>query len=957
MLKGADGAPLANLSIQSYTDLTREYETAKTDAQGKFSILLTPNGFVKFYTDAGSNNILHTERIGDVSTGRNEDVVLDEFPHFSDSGTPLAQIYGVPDRSSRWNIVMIADGYTDVKETFTDTNGNGQWDGVVYYDLNKDGVWNTGEPYQRYGTAAAPISGINPKLKNEPFFDINGDGILSQRDQELFDRNTLDTARSLFGQDEWRRHRDAFNIFRIRLVSQQAGHKVRDQSGKTVIDRNTVLGTYLHTPERNYLFSANTTLVSQYINQYVPECDTRIVFVNQPIRLGRVNSYMFQFGGDISTLCNDYVVAHEMGHNVGLLADEYTEYQYNYVGSESASRNMTSLSDPALIPWRYLLWPGKEIPSIAGSRGIGLFEGAGYYTGGRYRPTDYCMMVSGNRYCPVCTEEIEIRLSEITGVVPDALPLAPAGGMNGLAPEFSWGRAEGVSHWLLEVERTESGQLVASYDVYNTSFSLPVALVNGWNYRWRLRPGSRGNWGTWSAWMNFLPQSANPVFMGFFAQIAAGGYFQTELTAINTGTGTADVAFSLFRNYGGPYEPNPGTAFLIGPLGSASFLVSHPGDVQTGYGRIASSLPIDGIALFKMMSDGLVLSEAGVLLSRPVRNFFITVDNTERAYTGYAIANQGSAPTDVRLILRDRNGVVRDRTTLPLVPGEHFAEYAAQRFPAAAPPGFEGSIEFISDREVAAVALRYDNVHLDALSQVFSAIPVHADDASTSLCFPQVVDGMGYRSTILLVNPQGADTTVARIEFFGDDGTPLALPIAGELRTSVDLPLPAKGVAHLHTDGISSEMKVGWVRVTSPAPIFGSAIFQTRYQDRILSEAGVAASTLTTRFVSYMESLGSTYSGVAICNPNAFGATMTLNLRTPAGALAATTSLLLPPWGHTAKFFTEWFPAGFDEFSGTLEVISTAPVGAVAMRYDNPQMNVFATLPVVNIPATDVIQR
>jgi len=45
---------------------------------------------------------------------------------------------------------------------------------------------------------------------------------------------------------------------------------------------------------------------------------------------GRVNSYMFQYGGDISTLCNDYVVAHEMGHNVGRLADEYTEYQEFY---------------------------------------------------------------------------------------------------------------------------------------------------------------------------------------------------------------------------------------------------------------------------------------------------------------------------------------------------------------------------------------------------------------------------------------------------------------------------------------------------------------------------------------------------------------------------------------------------------------------------------------------------
>jgi len=216
---------------------------------------------------------------------------------------------------------------------------------------------------------------------------------------------------------------------------------------------------------------------------------------------------------------------------------------------------------------------------------------------------------------------------------------------------------------------------------------------------------------------------------------------------------------------------------------------------------------------------------------------------------------------------------------------------------------------------------------------------------------------MGYRSTMLLVNPRSEDATVTRLEFFGNNGAPLALPIAGELRTSVNLMWPAKGVAHFHTNGISSEMKVGWISVTSPDPIFGSAIFQTRYQDRIISEAGVADAPLSTHLISPMESLGSTHSGIAICNPNAVGVTITLNLRSPSGALAATASFDLPPLGHAARFFTRWFPAGFEEFTGTLEVISPAPVSAVAMRYDNPLMNVFATLPVAIIPETRALLR
>ena len=263
---------------------------------------------------------------------------------------------------------MIGDGYTGVNERYTDVNGNGRWDGVSITTSTRTGSGIPGSPISATAPPRLRVPGTDPTLSNEPFTDLNGDGVPNLQDQALFDQNTLDTARSLFGQDEWKLHREAFNIFRIRLVSNQAGHKILDEAGNVVIQRDTALGTYLNTPNRGYLFSANYTLVSQYINQYVPECDTRIVMVNQPIRMGRVNSYMFQYGGDMPTLCNDYVVAHEMGHNVGLLADEYTEYQETYRGAESAARNVTSLTDWRHIPWSYLISPGKEIPSIPGIR-------------------------------------------------------------------------------------------------------------------------------------------------------------------------------------------------------------------------------------------------------------------------------------------------------------------------------------------------------------------------------------------------------------------------------------------------------------------------------------------------------------------------------------------------------------------------------------------------------------
>jgi hypothetical protein len=954
VLRGANRAPLANLSIQSYTDLAREYESSSTNASGQFSILLTPNGFVKFYTDASSTNILHVERIGEVNGNRDEDVVLDSFPSFEDSGSPLTQIYGVPDRSARWNIVMIGDGYTGVTETYTDTNKNGKWDGVIYYDLNKDNVWNTGEPYQRYGNASAPVTGKNPNLTNEPFIDTNGDGIPNLRDQVLFDQNTLDTARSLFGQDMWQLHRDAFNIYRIRLVSRQAGHKVLDKDGKVVINRDTALGTSLGTPDRGYLFSANYSLVSQYINQYVPECDTRIVVVNQPVRMGRVNSYMFQYGGEISTLCNDYVVAHEMGHNVGLLSDEYSEYQETYRGAESAARNITSLSDPRSIPWRTLIPAGKEIPSVAGSSGVGLYEGGAYYTGGRYRPTEYCMMVSGNRYCPVCTKEIEVRLNEITGVVPIARPVTPVSEVSGLFPAFQWEAVTGVSHSMLEVEKVDSGELVASYDLYGTTFTLPFALADRTDYRWRVKPGSRGSWGDWSSWINFRPLKTNPGFSGIFAQMAAGGMYRTEFVEVNTTATAADVVVSLSQWDGFPYAylsgEEEGLLHLnVGPMGAAHLEISLAGDTVSGYARLLSDIPIDGLALFKTLKDNLILSEAGVSLSKPSRNFSVFVDNANQAASGYAVVNPGASLATMTMTLRDQQGNIRDTASITLPPGHHIAEYASQRFPAGAADGFEGTIDIASDQMLAAIALRYDNVNLEPLSQVFSTLPVLVDEAATTLYFPQVADGGGYRTHFILLNPQDTSEATARLEFYGEDGTPLSLPIGGKLRTSFDLTLNAKGVADVLTDGTANQVRVGWVKVTSPVPIFGSAIFQTRTESRILSEAGVPSSQLMRHFVSYVQSLGSTETGIAICNPNHEDAVLSLNLRRTSGEIATSLNLVLPAGTHVARFFTEWFPRGFAEFEGTLEVVSAIPVSAVSVRYENPNLTVFAAIPVLPI--------
>ncbi|MCX5886736.1 MAG: M64 family metallo-endopeptidase [Proteobacteria bacterium] len=509
VLRDQRGTPLPFMSISSYDGIADQCEWYSTDENGNFTIPITPGGFVQFNTNEGSQNIPYKERLGEITGDRNSDCIMDEFPSFLDTGSVLTQMYGVADRTSRYNIVFLGDSYTDITETYTDLNYNGQWDGVLFYDLNGNGVWDSGEPDQLYGNAMYPVAGTDPTTNNEPFTDTNGDAVPNLHDQVLYDRNSLDTIRSLFGQDFWNSHRDAFNVFRIRVISNQAGHDILDENGNVVISRNTALGTYLDSPDRGYLFEADRDLVMQYINEYVPECDTKIVLVNQPIFMGRVTAFIFAYGGELTGLCNSCTIAHEMGHKYGL-SDEYTEFLGPYYVIEDNWENVTTLTDPEQIPWKSLITPGKEIPSIPYSSGVGLFEGARYYTDGVYRPTQNCMMVGGNRYCPVCTQELEYRLMSITKGFIEPVLYAPSGTISTLRPTFSWEEQAGVSHYLLEIERLDNNQLVASFDIYDVTFQLPFDLSPGVSYQWRLQPGVENEWGNWSEWLTFTTPASKP---------------------------------------------------------------------------------------------------------------------------------------------------------------------------------------------------------------------------------------------------------------------------------------------------------------------------------------------------------------------------------------------------------------------------------------------------------------
>jgi hypothetical protein len=551
VLRTGDGSPLPETSIVVYDDLSAGSVVSATDDSGSFTIPLTSNGTVQFYSPELGRAIRRIVLLDEEVSSRQQDCVLDSFPEVADSGGMVTRIWGDGEPDERYNLVVIGDGYTDINETFTDLNGNQVWDGVLYYDVNGNGLYDgLPERYTVYGEALPPQPGTDPTAVNEPFEDSNGDGFLNVDEQLLYDENARGLIRALFGADIWQEYRNVFNVYRIRVISAQAGHDILDEEGYAVHERDTALGTFIQNPSRSYSLAPDRGLVQQLVNQYTPFADTLIVIMNQPVRIGRATSYIITRGGRANLTANQFAMSHEMGHNLGLLADEYIEFTETYEGPELVEPNITTFSERQLIPWRDLIAPDQEIPSLPLTTGVGLYEGAYYQPAGVYRPAQSCIMsVRCERFCPVCRQQIISRINRISDEVLDGVVLiTPHGATPTARPSLRWSGPQAATHYQLQLRTTGSTGTLLDLDLFATSHGLGFDLEPDTTYEWRVRPGVWHHWGEWTGWADFYLDEPSPT--GVAAGVAAaaglaGSNWHSDLWLHNAGAETAAVRLYL----------------------------------------------------------------------------------------------------------------------------------------------------------------------------------------------------------------------------------------------------------------------------------------------------------------------------------------------------------------------------------------------------------------------------
>jgi hypothetical protein len=245
---------------------------------------------------------------------------------------------------------------------------------------------------------------------------VIGDGFTTA-DQAAYN-GFVDTVviRGLFDERRnsvYRETMNAFNLFRVNAVSQQSGVTTVDMNGVVTNTVNTFLGyRYSGIWARCWMEPGpnSNTILQNTLDQLVPGWTYAFIILNTASWGG------CRRGGQLAiTRAGGWsVAAHEMGHLVGNLGDEYGGGSA-YTGGEPGVVNLTINTNRATLKWRQFVNPSTPIPTtippFAGSTvdDAGLFAGgSGSFSSEIYRPSSNDRMNSNTpEFDPVCYDQMQ----------------------------------------------------------------------------------------------------------------------------------------------------------------------------------------------------------------------------------------------------------------------------------------------------------------------------------------------------------------------------------------------------------------------------------------------------------------------------------------------------------------------------------------------------------------------
>ncbi len=260
--------------------------------------------------------------------------------------------------------------------------------------------------------------GSDPKLS----ILIMGDGY-AEADMHAYRSQVTSQVLGALRLDQLLLHQDAFRVVRVDLVSVESGVRERRYNSRGTITsdvfKSSRLGLIPNDSWDRCWFDMSTftdARIEKLRQRFAPDADHVIVLVKSNTwggcsSVGPGTGY-FTEGSGMAT------VAHEMGHNLFALGDEYVSdsARETFTGVSRYPNTSEAPSDWTMLKWFDLVATNTPLPTNAARppagwnrrTSVGAFEGAaGSYTAGLFRPVLECRMNQNNPpWCPVCWRKI-----------------------------------------------------------------------------------------------------------------------------------------------------------------------------------------------------------------------------------------------------------------------------------------------------------------------------------------------------------------------------------------------------------------------------------------------------------------------------------------------------------------------------------------------------------------------
>lgn len=227
--------------------------------------------------------------------------------------------------------------------------------------------------------------------------------------QAQFDQDVTTFLTALFQTEPYQTFAAYYNVHTVFRASVDAGADQPDVTPPIFVD--TAYDATYNTGGVDRCLYIGDTALALADAALAPATEGRVlVLVNSTRYGGCAGTFAVSYNGTLMSS----VQTHELGHSLGLLADEYDYPNDTYTGAEPAQANVTI--SPVGNKWSH--WWGSD--------SISAFEGARYYLHGIWRPRADCLMRSlGQTLCAVCKEQIVEVTNSVVNTIVAATPAGP----------------------------------------------------------------------------------------------------------------------------------------------------------------------------------------------------------------------------------------------------------------------------------------------------------------------------------------------------------------------------------------------------------------------------------------------------------------------------------------------------------------------------------------------------